>query len=110
FVAFLAHVKNAPERFPPITKVSISAMLGFAPAVEAPPAAPDAVADQARQAVDAGIPYLQPYVDSARQSVAAFFGTNADAVAFANLTGLVVSGLFFLLGLYLLARQETTMR
>lgn len=110
FVAFLAHVTNAPERFPPINRVAISSLLGFAPPVEAAPALPTEVSEQARAAAEAGTPYVQSWVDEARIGVANYLGANPDAVVWGNYTGLAISSVVFLLSLYLLARQETKMR
>jgi hypothetical protein len=110
FVAFLGHVTFASHRFPPITKVAIAPLLGFAPPLETAPEVPGVVSEQARLAADAGIPYLQPYIDQARTAVATFFGTTPDAVVWGNYTGLALSGVFFILGLYLMARQEVRTR
>jgi hypothetical protein len=106
FTAFFAHVTNAPTRFPPITVASVPAMLGFAPPVEARPLAPDEVREQAGRAAEAGIPYVQPYIDSAREAIAGYFGANTEAVVAGNYLGLALSGFALVLGLYLLARQE----
>jgi hypothetical protein len=107
FVAFLGAVTFADHRFPPITKVSFLSVVGFAPAAPPPPQAPGEISGHVQQAVDAGVPYIQPYVDQARVTVAAYFHTNPDAVVWGNYAGLVLSGLCFIIGLYLLARQET---
>ena len=110
FIAFLGHVTFASTRFPPITKVALGNVLGFAPDVGSAPAVPGVVSTQAQNAVNAGIPYVQPYIDQARIAIAAYFNTTPDAVVWGNYAGLVISGLFFMLGLYLLARQEMRVR
>lgn len=110
FTAFLGHVTFASTRFPPVTKVSFTNVLGFAPDVGSAPAVPGVVSAQAQQAVSAGIPYVQPYLDQARIAIATYFNTTPDAVVWGNYAGLIISGAFFMLGLYLLARQEMRVR
>ena len=115
FIAFLAHVTTAPDRLPPITKVDIVRMVGFAPPV-AP--APDLLPSEARARAEqaaaaakkAGLPYAQPYIAKARAAVTTYREGHPQAVFQANCIGLGISSFFLLLGLYLLARQETRAR
>jgi hypothetical protein len=110
FVAFLGHVRFASERFPPVTTVSFTHVLGFAPAVEQRPLAPDEVRTQAAAAAEAAKPYAQDWYGALSQRVADYFGAHSDAVVAGNYMGLTISGVLFLIGLYLLARQETRAR
>ena len=110
FVAFLAHVTVAQTRFPPITRASLTQILGFAP-VQAPrPALPGEVSSRVEEAKRAGQPYIQRFVAAQEAKVAAFYRANPSAVLYTNYVGLGVSGFFFMLGLYLLARQGTLRR
>jgi hypothetical protein len=110
FVAFFAHVTSASDRFPPITKFSFASVLGFAPPIEDRPLAPDEVRTQAQNALNAGMPYAQPYIDQAKDAVVAYFSANKDAVVAGNYVGLIVSLICLITGLYLLARQELRRR
>ena len=115
FIAFLAHVTTAPDRLPPITRVDIVRMIGFAPPVApAPELLPSDARAQAEKAAAAakraGLPYVQPYITKARTAVTTYREGHPQAVFHANCIGLGLSSFFLLLGLYLLARQESTRR
>jgi hypothetical protein len=110
FVAFLAHVTVAQTRFPPISRASFTQIVRFSPQPDARPALPDEVAAQAREAAAAGQPYAQRFVGEQVAKVSAFYAANPQAVLYTNYVGLAVSGFFFMLALYLLARQGSLRR
>ena len=110
FIAFLAHVTTAPDRLPPITKVDIVRMIGFAPPIQPAPDLPSQVREQAEKAAHAGLPYVQPYLDKAGAAVSAYRSAHPEANFQANCIGLGLSSFLLLLGLYLLARQESRRR
>lgn len=101
FIAFLAHVTTAPDRFPPFTSVNFLGIVGFAPDLGPAPQLPSQIGEQAGKAMSAGIPYLQDLFTS-------FMAGHPQATMYGNYLGLAVSALFLLLGLYLLARQESS--
>lgn len=100
FIAFLAHVTFAPNRFPPITSVNLLRITGFAPDLGPAPQLPSQVSAQVGNATQAGLPYVQDFI-------AKFMAGHPEATLYGNYIGLGVSALFLLLGLYLLARQES---
>ncbi len=100
FIAFLAHVTSAPDRFPPFTSVNFLGIVGFAPDMGAAPQLPSQVSEQAGNAAQAGLPYLQ-------DAFAKFMTGHPEATVYGNYLGLGVSAFFLLLGVYLLARQES---
>ena len=114
FIAFLAHVTTAPDRLPPITKVDIVRMVGFAPPIAPAPDLPSEVREQAETAAaaakTASVPYIQPYIAKAKQAVETYREGHPQAIFYANCIGLGLSSFFLLLGLYLLARQESRRR
>jgi hypothetical protein len=105
--AFLAHVLNAPDRFPQFAVINFQTM-GILPP---PPPGPDLpqLGETARAAVDgakaAGLPYLQAWLDVQSAKAGAWFAAHPGAVVLGNHIGLAVSGMTTLLGAYLLARQ-----
>jgi len=105
FVAFLSHVTTAQNRFPPIARISFTQIVSFAPQGEPRPALPGEVSAQLREVAGAGRPYLQTFVDEQRAKVRAFYADTPDAMMWTNYIGLGLSGFFFMLALYLLARQ-----
>lgn len=106
FVAFLAHVTTAQTRFPPITRVSFSQIVSFAPTPAPAPDLPPEVLEKLAEARRAGEPAAQRYVEEGVGKVGAYYAAHPEAVARSNYVGLVVSGLFLMLALYMLARQE----
>ncbi len=100
FIAFLAHVTSAPDRFPPFTTVNFLGIVGFAPDLGTAPQLPSQVSEQAGKAAEAGLPYVQDFI-------AKFMAGHPEATMYGNYLGLALSALFLLLGLYLLARQES---
>ena len=100
FIAFLAHVTSAPDRFPPFTSVNFLGIVGFAPDLGTAPQLPSQVSEQVGKAANAGLPYLQDFF-------AKFMAGHPQATAYGNYLGLGLSAFFLLLGLYLLARQES---
>ena len=99
FIAFLAHVTSAPDRFPPLTSVNFLGIVGFAPDLGAAPQLPSAVSEQVGNATSAGLPYVQDFISR-------FMAGHPEATVYGNYLGLAISALSLLLGLYLLARQE----
>ena len=100
FISFLSHVTSAPDRLPPFRTAHFMSVMGFAPNVGAAPALPTEVSDQARSAADAGIPYVTDFVDG-------FVAGHPQAITHANIAGLTISAICLLIGLYMLARQES---
>ena len=100
FIAFLAHVTSAPDRFPPFTPVNFLGIVGFAPDLGERPQLPSQVSEQVGKAADAGLPYLQEFA-------ARLLAGNPEMVIYGNYIGLAISAVFLLLGLYLLAQQES---
>ena len=111
FIAFLAHVTTAPDRLPPIAKVDIVRLVGFAPPIApAPDLLPSEARAEAERIAQSGVPYLQPYLTKAGAAVTTYRDTHPQAIFHANCIGLALSSVFLLLGLYMLARQESTRR
>lgn len=106
--AFLAHVLNAPDRFPQFAVVSFQT-IGILPPLPPAPALPElsgGVRDAAQGAVSAGLPYVQQFLADQGAKVAAYFDANPTSVTIGNYIGLVVSAGTTLLGTYLLAGQQ----
>jgi hypothetical protein len=111
FLSFLAHVSTAQERFPPFTRIALSAVSAFAPQAAGPaPALPEEVNAQVQQAVAAGMPYAQAFLTEQVLKVRTYYDAHPQAVVTTNYIGLGVSGLLFMLALYLLARQGSLRR
>lgn len=111
FIAFLAHVTTAPDRLPPITRVDLVRIAGFAPPVgPAPDLLPSQAKEDAERLARSGVPYLQPYLNKAKAAATTYQEAHPQAIFYANCIGLGLSSFFLLLGLYLLARQESTRR
>lgn len=105
FVAFFSHVMTAQNRFPPITRVSFTQIVSFAPQGEPRPALPGEVSAQLQEAASAGRPYLDVFIGEQIAKVDAFYASTPEAMMWTNYIGLGVSGFFFLLALFLLTRQ-----
>lgn len=111
FIAFLAHVTTAQTRFPPFTRIALSAVGAFAPEAAVPkPELPDEVSVHVQQAAAAGMPYVQAFVTEKILQVRTFYDANPQAVMNTNYIGLGLSAFFFMLALYLLARQGSLRR
>lgn len=100
FISFLAHITSAPDRFPPFTSVNFLGIVGFAPDLGPAPQLPSQVSEQVGNATNAGLPYAQDFLTK-------FLAGHPETVPLGNFIGLAVSALCLLLGLYLLARQES---
>lgn len=110
FVAFLAHVTTAQTRFPPIARVSFTQIVSFAPQGAPRPALPSEVTAITDDIRAAGRPHVQTFVDAQVAKVQAFYAANPEAMVATNYIGLGISGFFFVLALYLLARQGSLRR
>lgn len=106
--AFLAHVLNAPDRFPQFMVLNFQTM-GILPPLPPAPDLPElsaTVKDAAHSAAQAGLPYVQHFLADIGAKVEAWFAANPAAVTIGNYVGLVTSGAGLFLGTYLLARQQ----
>ena len=105
--AFLAHVLNAPDRFPQFMALNFQTM-GILPPLPPAPELPElsgTVKDAAHNAAQAGLPYVQQFLADLGAKAEAWFAANPTAVTIGNYVGLVTSGASLSLGTYLLARQ-----
>lgn len=108
--AFLAHVLNAPERFPQFAVLSFQTM-GILPPLPPAPDLPQVgatVKEAAHGAAQAGLPYLQAWLAEQGAKVKAYFAANPGSVVIGNYVGLVLSGAALGIGTYLLAQQRKT--
>lgn len=106
--AFLAHVLNAPDRFPQFAVINFQTMGILPPLPPAPdlPSLSGRAQEAAQGAVQAGLPYVQQFLADTGAKIGAWFAAHPQAVVIGNYVGLVVSTAATLLGTYLLARQQ----
>jgi hypothetical protein len=98
FITFFGHVLFAPERLPALGFINpYSLGLAYAPP-PAPELLPEVAAMQAKQAAQAGLPYLW-------DALVKFFAVEGRTTAL-NTVMLAISSVGLVMGIYLLAKQD----